>query len=78
MNDLIKAAIIHFYVTYIHPYFDGNGRMARLLHLWCLVQSGYPSALFIPFSSLISRSRREYYKAFTLAEENEKLVVPWM
>ena len=73
MNDLLKAAAIHFYVAYIHPYFDGNGRMARLLHLWYLVQSGYPSALFVPFSSFVNRSRKEYYKAYTLAEENFKL-----
>lgn len=73
MNDLVKAAVIHFYVAYLHPYFDGNGRMARLLHLWYLVQSGYPSALFVPFSALINSSRKDYYKAYTLAEENAKL-----
>lgn len=70
MNDLIKAAVIHFYFAYLHPYFDGNGRMARLLHLWYLKRQGYSSALFIPFSSFIERSRREYYRAFLLAEEN--------
>lgn len=73
MNDLIKAAIIHFYIAYIHPYFDGNGRMARLLHLWYLVQSGYPSTLFVPFSSFVNHSRKGYYRAYTLAEENYKL-----
>lgn len=73
MNDLAKAAAIHFYMAYLHPYFDGNGRMARLLHLWYLVQSGYPSALFVPFSALINRSRKDYYKAYTLAEDNAKL-----
>lgn len=31
VNDLLKAALIHFYIAYLHPYFDGNGRMARLL-----------------------------------------------
>lgn len=73
MNDLLKAAVIHFYIAYLHPYFDGNGRMARLMHLWYLRQQGYSSALFIPFSSYINRSRKEYYKAFTLAEENYKI-----
>ncbi len=73
INDLIKAAIIHFYIAYVHPYFDGNGRMARLFHLWFLVQKGYRSALFIPFSSKIEKSRKEYYKAFTLVEENKKI-----
>lgn len=73
MNDLLKAAAIHFYIAYLHPYFDGNGRMARLMHLWYLKRQGYSSALFIPFSSYIERSRKGYYKAYSLAEENEKI-----
>lgn len=72
INDLTKAAILHFYFAYIHPYFDGNGRTARLFHLWFLVQRGYQSALFIPFSRLIEKSRKAYYDAFTAVEENQK------
>ena len=73
INDLIKATIIHFYIAYVHPYFDGNGRTARLVHLWFLIQKGYKSALFIPFSSEIEKSRKAYYDAFTAVEENKKL-----
>ncbi len=73
INDLIKAAIIHFYIAFVHPYFDGNGRMARLVHLWFLIQKGYQSALFIPFSSRIEKSRKAYYDAYTTIEENKKL-----
>lgn len=72
MNDLVKAAIIHFYIAYLHPYFDGNGRMARLMHLWFLVQKGYRSAMFIPMSGYIERSRSAYYSAYTAVEENMK------
>ena len=73
INDLIKAAIIHFYIAFVHPYFDGNGRIARLVHLWFLIQKGYQSALFIPFSSQIEKSRKAYYDAYTTIEENKKL-----
>lgn len=73
MNDLLKAAMIHFYIAYLHPYFDGNGRMARLVHLWYLVQCGYSSALFIPLSEYINHSRKDYYNAYTLIEENAKI-----
>ena len=72
INDLTKAAIIHFYIAFVHPYFDGNGRMARLVHLWFLIQKGYQSALFIPFSSRIEKSRKAYYDAFTAVEQNKK------
>lgn len=73
MNDLLKAALIHFYIAYLHPYFDGNGRMARLFHLWYLVQQGYSSALFIPLSEYVNKSRKMYYDACTLIEENAQI-----
>lgn len=72
-NDLLKAALIHFYIAYLHPYFDGNGRIARLLHLWYLVQQGYSSALFVPLSEYVNKSRKGYYDAYSLAEENARI-----
>ena len=73
MNDLVKSAIIHFYFSYLHPYFDGNGRTARLLHLWYLIKQGYSSAMFIPISAYINKSRKKYYDAYTLIEKNLKI-----
>lgn len=70
MNELLKAALVPFYLAYRHPYFDGNGRMARLLHLWCLVQQGYSSSLFVPLSGYVERSRKKYYDAYALCEQN--------
>ena len=72
-NDLIKAAILHFGLAYLHPYFDGNGRMARLLHLWYLVQQGYSSVLFVPMSHFVEESCARYYKAYTRVEQNQQI-----
>ena len=73
INDLWKAALIHFYLAYLHPYFDGNGRMARLLHLWYLVEQGYSSTLFVPLPEYIERNCKKYYDAFSLAEQNARI-----
>ena len=73
LDDLSKAAAIHFYMAYLHPWFDGNGRMARLMHLWYLRRRGWSAVMFIAFSSYIERSRNAYYKAFTLCESNENI-----
>lgn len=73
LDQVIKSIIIHYYFAYLHPYFDGNGRMARLLQLWYLVQIGYTSSLFIPFSAYINESKGLYCKAFTLISNNYKL-----
>ena len=72
-SELVKAAVIHFYLAYLHPYFDGNGRTARFLQLWYLVQCGYSYALFVPLSSYINETKNEYYKAFSLVENNSKI-----
>lgn len=73
IDDLAKAAIIHFYLAYIHPYFDGNGRMARLLQLWYMVQRGYAAAMFVSMSAQIRQTRTLYYKAYRQIEENAKI-----
>lgn len=70
INDLLKAAVLHFYLSYVHPYFDGNGRMARLVHMWYLIQQGYENTLFVPLSEFIEKSRKKYYGAYTLTEDN--------
>lgn len=70
IQDLMKACIIHFYIAYVHPWFDGNGRMARLVHLWFLVQRGYQSVLFVPFSSFIEKTRKQYYDAYQTIADN--------
>lgn len=73
INDLLKATMLHFYIAYLHPYFDGSGRMARLIQMWFLIQKGYESTLFVPFSSYVEKSRRKYYDVYTLVEENYRL-----
>ena len=73
LDQIIKSIIVHYYFAYLHPYFDGNGRMSRLLQLWYLVQKGYTSSLFIPFSAYINESKGLYYKAFTLISNNFKV-----
>ena len=72
-NSFLKT-LEELYYNHLPMYdFDGNGRIARLVHLWFLIQKGYRSALFIPFSSWIEKSRKAYYDAYTVIEENRKL-----
>jgi Fic family protein len=71
--ELIKACMLHFYIAYLHPYFDGNGRTARLVHLWYLIQQGYPSTLFHAYSIHILKTKTKYYNAFTQIEENHNI-----
>lgn len=73
LDYIVKSVIVHYYLAYLHPYFDGNGRMSRLLQLWFLVQKGYTSSMFIPFSAYINKSKNSYYKTFTTITDNYSL-----
>lgn len=56
---LIPAYVLDFLC--IHPFRDGNGRMARLLTLLLLYQSGYSVGRYISLEKLIEESRESYY-----------------
>jgi len=70
MDQIVKSTVIHYYIAYIHPYFDGNGRTARLLQLWYLVQNGYKASMFVAFSSYINANKSKYYETFIRIIEN--------
>jgi Fic family protein len=44
-DPALDAAIVHAWLTHIHPFDDGNGRLARLLANITLIQSGYPALM---------------------------------
>jgi Fic family protein len=72
IHPIIKAAIIHFHVGYIHPFYDGNGRIARALAYMYLLKNGYDFFKFFSISSIIAKNRKKYYKSYLLSEEPER------
>lgn len=62
LHPLILACVFHYEFVFIHPFSDGNGRMARLWHTAIL--SKWKSIFeYIPIESQIERFQSEYYKA---------------
>lgn len=71
LHPLITAIIGHFYLVYVHPFCDGNGRMARILELQYLQKHGYPNIRYVPVSDAINNKLTKYYKSIL---ESEKVV----
>jgi Fic family protein len=71
IHPVIKAIIIHFWFAYLHPFVDGNGRMARLLFYWYLIKAGYWGFAYLPISAIIKKSRISYEKAFIYTEQDD-------
>lgn len=61
VHPVIKAAVFHHRFVWIHPYFDGNGRTARLATALLLMQAGYPPAF------ILVQDRKRYYAALNAA-----------
>ena len=69
MNPLIKAAIAHLYFVTIHPFADGNGRLARAITEMLLARADGSDNRYYSLSSAILSSRNEYYEALEKAEK---------
>ena len=69
IHPVVKAIAIHFFVAWIHPFTDGNGRTARALVYWFLLQKGYSLVEYLSISRIIYRSKAQYEKAFLYTEK---------
>lgn len=68
IHPIVKAAILHFLIGYIHPFVDGNGRTARALFYWYLLKNGYWLAEYLSISRVILKTKTQYEKAYIYSE----------
>ena len=68
LNPYIKAIVIHYYFVYIHPFCDGNGRLARLLLQNTLIKCGLTKYKGISVTSGVLKNRADYYKSLRQSE----------
>lgn len=70
-SSLVRAAIGHLNLTLIHPFSDGNGRMARCLQTLMLARQGVLGAEFCSIEEYLGRNRQDYYRALTDVAQGE-------
>lgn len=71
IHPVIKAMIIHFYLSFIHPFVDGNGRTARALFYWYLFKHGYWMMEYVSISRVLKKSSAQYGKSYLYVETDE-------
>jgi len=65
VNIIELSALLHHKLVFIHPFFDGNGRTARLTMNLLLMQSGYPLVI------ILKNDRRKYYNVLDKADDGK-------
>ncbi len=68
VHPLVRAIALHFYLAYIHPFVEGNGRTARALFYRSLLRQGYWLAEYISISRLLRQAPAQYGRALLFTE----------
>jgi Fic family protein len=71
IHPVLRAIALHFWLAYDHPFCDGNGRTARALFYWAMLNQGYWLFEFISISSVINQARGQYERSFLLSESDD-------
>ncbi len=68
-DGLLAGILLHYFIAYIHPFFDGNGRTARTLFYFYSIKNRLDFMNLISISSDLKRSGKQYEKSFNLVKE---------
>lgn len=71
LHPLLKGIILHYFVAYIHPFFDGNGRTARTLFYFKCLKHGLDWVNFLSISAALKEPGKGYENSFKLVKEND-------
>jgi Fic family protein len=70
-HPLLRAITLHFWLGYDHPFVDGNGRTARAVFYWSMLNSGYWLTEFISVSRILRSAPAKYPRSFIYTESDE-------
>ncbi len=78
LHPVLKSAISHYELVRIHPFIDGNGRVARALSTLILFMEGYDIRRFFSLEEYFDSDAGAYYGALQSVTENEGDLTGWL
>ncbi|KFL25484.1 cell division protein Fic [Devosia sp. 17-2-E-8] len=78
LDPVLRAAIAHLRFVTIHPFEDGNGRIARALADMLLARSENSPQRFYSMSTQIQARRRDYYDILEAAQRGDLDITQWL
>jgi len=78
IDNVLKSAIAHFWFIIIHPFDDGNGRIARAISDMLLARSENSSERFYSLSNQIQQEKNVYYETLKTEQYSEGDITQWL
>lgn len=78
IDPLLRAGIAHFWFVTLHPFEDGNGRIARTLTDLALAQANAQSIRLYAMSMTILERRNAYYDVLETSQRADTDITPWL
>lgn len=78
IDPVLKAGIAHFWFVTVHPFDDGNGRMARAIAEMALARADGIQDRFYSMSSQIEAERTDYYRHLEHAQRGDLDITDWL
>ena len=78
LDPVLKAAIAHLWFVTIHPFEDGNGRIARAIADMALARSEVSPQRFYSMSAQIRLDRKDYYMILERTQKSDLDITPWV
>ena len=78
MDGVSKAALAHFWFVTLHPFEDGNGRIARAIAEMTLARAERSGRRFYSMSAQIRSERKDYYDILEHTQKGDLDITPWM
>jgi Fic family protein len=78
LDPVLKAGVAHFWFVTIHPFDDGNGRIARAIADMALTQADETKERFYSMSSGIEARRTDYYLQLEAAQRGSLDITVWL
>ena len=78
VNSVIRSAIAHFWFVCIHPFEDGNGRLARILSDMLLARADKSEFRFYNISSQINKDKNHYYDILEKTQHGDSDITEWI
>lgn len=77
-DPVLKAALAHLWFVTVHPFDDGNGRIARAIADLALARSEGTPDRFYSMSAQIRVERKDYYEILERTQKGDPDIMPWM